>query len=72
MVSVFVVTSFGFAASALQAVWPLLLGIAGALAFYVWHVHRIQLEPLSPELVSRARKTEGMSGIVLLLTFFLS
>jgi len=67
-----VVTGFGFAASALQAVWPLLFGIAGALAFYVWHIHCIPLEPLSPELVSRARKTEGMSGIVLLLTVFLN
>lgn len=70
--SAFVVTGFGFAAAALQALWPLLLGIAGAMAFYVWCVHHTQLELLSLDLVSKARKTEGMSGIVLLLTFFLN
>lgn len=72
VVSVFVITGFGFAASALQAVWPILLGIATALAFYIWHIHKIQLEPLSPDLVSSARKTEGMTGIALLLAVFLN
>ena len=72
VVSAFVITGFGFAASALNAVWPLLLGISSALAFYIWHLHRIQLEKLSPELVSKARKTESMSGILLLIAFFLN
>lgn len=67
VISLFVVTGFGFAASALQALWPLLLGIASAISLYVWHIHRIQLERLSPELLSEARKTETMNGIVLLL-----
>jgi hypothetical protein len=72
VVSAFVVTCFGFVASALQALWPLLIGVASALGFYVWHLHRIQLEVLAPELVSKARRTESMGAIVLLLTFFLS
>ncbi len=72
VVSVFVITGFGFVASAIQAFWPLLLGIVSALAFCVWRLHRIQLEPLSAELVSKARKTEVMSEIVLLLMLFLN
>jgi hypothetical protein len=72
VVAVFVVTPFGIAASALQAVWPLLLGIAGALAFYAWHFHKIPLERLSPELVLKAKKTERMSFIILLLSLFLN
>ena len=72
VVSASVITGFGFVAVAIHAAWPLLLGIASALVFCVWHWHRIQLEPLSSELVSSARKTEGMSGIILLLLFFLN
>ena len=72
VVSAFVITSFGFAAVAIQAIWPLLLGILTAFTFCVWHMHSIQLEPLSSELVSNARKTEGMGGIILLLMFFLN
>ena len=72
MVSAFLVTGFGIAASALHPVFPLLVGVAVALAFYVLHLHRIQLEPLSPEHVSNARKFEGMNAILLLFTFFLN
>lgn len=66
-----VVTSFGFAAVALQAPWLLLVGVFGALAFYVRHWHRVRLERLSPELVSIARKTETMSAIALLIAIIL-
>jgi hypothetical protein len=59
-------------ASALQALWPLVLGASVALAFYAWRVHRIQLELLAPELVSKARRTESMGVILLLITFFLN
>ena len=69
VVAVLVITVFGFAAAALQSGWPLLLGIAIALAYYVWRVNSLQLEPLSPELVSTARKTESMSWIMLLVAF---
>lgn len=48
------------------------MGIAGSIAFYVWRLHRIPLEPLSPELISEARKTEAMGGVALLITFFLN
>ena len=72
VVSAFVITGFGFAAVAAQAVWPLLLGIASVLVFCIWHWHRIPLEPLSPELVSEARKTDAMNALVLLLFVFLN
>lgn len=66
------IAAAGFLASELQQLWPLLTGIAGALAFYIWHWHRTQLEPLSPELVSRAKKTEAMGNIVLLIVVLLN
>jgi hypothetical protein len=69
VVAALVITVFGFAAAALQSGWPLLLGIAIALAYNVWRVDSLQLEPLSPELVSTARKTESMSWIILLIAF---
>jgi len=72
VVSAFAITGSGFAAIAFQAVWPLLFGIACALSFYVWHLHRIRLEPLSPELVSIARKTEGVSAFMLILLVLLN
>ena len=71
VVSAFVITGFGFAAVAAQAVWPLLLGIVCALVFCAWHWHRIALEPLSPELVSQARKTEAMGAFALILAVFM-
>lgn len=64
------ITASGFLASQLQQLWPLLGGIVAATVFYIWHWHRTQLEMLSPELVSRARKTEAMGSIALLLAFF--
>ena len=72
VVSVLVITGFGFAAVAVQALWPLLLGVASALVFCVWHWRRIPLEPLSPELVCEARKTEAMNALALLLAVFVN
>ena len=72
VVSALVITVFGVIASALQSGWPLLFGIVVAMAFYVWRVHSVQLDPLSPELVSRARNTETMGWIALLLSFLFS
>ena len=66
------ITAGGIAASALQALWPLSLGIGAALAFWVWHIHRIPLEPLSAEQVSVARATEGMGFFAFLMAFLLS
>lgn len=65
------ITAGGFSAVALQAYWPLLCGVAVALAFYFWHWHRVGLQTLSEEQVARARKTEAMSTLALLLTIFL-
>ena len=72
VVSAFVITGFGFAAVAAQALWPLLLGVASALVFCVLHWHRIPLEPLSPEHVSEARKTEAMGAFAFLLAVFMN
>ncbi len=72
VVAAFGITASGFAASAVQALWPLLCGIVAAMVFYVLHWHRTRLETLSPELVSQARKTEAMSAFALLIAFFLN
>jgi hypothetical protein len=72
VVAVFGITASGFIASALQALWPLLFGIAASTAFFIWHWHRAELETLSPDLVSRARKTENITNIGLLLILFLN
>lgn len=72
VIAVLVITASGFIASALLAVWPLLSGIGAAILFFIWHWHRTELEMLSPDLVSRARKTETMTNIALLLLLFLN
>lgn len=72
VVGALVITAGGIAASALQALWPLALGIAAALSFYVWHIHRIPLEALSVHQVSLARKTEGMGFLALLAAFLMN
>ena len=69
VVAAFGITVAGIVASALQAIWPLLLGIGSALAFYVRHIHRIPLELLTPEQVSEARNREGVGVIGTLLLY---
>ena len=66
------ITASGFLASGLQQLWPLLFGTITAITFYISHWHRTQLEVLAPELVSRARKTEAMGNIALLLAVLLN
>ena len=63
---------YGITASALQAFWPLALGIGLAISFYLWHIHLIPLEALSPQQVSQARATEGMSWLALLAALFVT
>jgi hypothetical protein len=72
VVAALVIAAFGVIASALKSGWPLVFGIVVALAYNVWRVHRLQLEPLSPEMVSRARTTETMNWIALLIAFLFS
>ncbi len=69
VVAVVAITAGGFAAVAVKAAWPLLLGIGGAIAFYLWHWHHVELEALSPQAVSRARKTEVLGFVALLIAF---
>lgn len=72
VVGALVITAGGIAASALQAFWPLGLGITAALSLCVWHIHRIPLEALSAEQVSVARATEGMGFLAFLMAFLLN
>jgi hypothetical protein len=67
VVSAIVITLCGFMTAALMSPWPLLLGVAASVVFYVWHWHSVKLEPLSPEAVAAARKAEGMFGAAWLL-----
>ncbi len=66
------ITASGFLASELQQLWPLLCGTIATMTFYISHWHRTQLEKLPPELVWRARKTEAMGNIALLLAVLLN
>ena len=72
VIAALVITAGGIGASALQAFWPLALGICIAMSFCIWHIHRIPLEVLSPQQVSLARKTEGMGFFAFLAIFFLN
>ncbi len=72
VVAAFVIAASGIAASAWQALLPLLTGVAVAVSFYAWHLHRIELEPLAPAQVSLARKTEAMGGVALLIACLLN
>jgi hypothetical protein len=65
-----VVTLCGFAAIAVESPLPLLAGVAVSLLYYVWHWHRIGLEPISAESVATARAGESAFGLVALLAFF--
>lgn len=66
VVAALVITACGFAAVAIGSGWPLLVGVFSALGFYLWHWHRVSLEPLSAEEVAAARVTEGLSWAALL------
>jgi hypothetical protein len=70
VVSVIVITLCGFMTAALKSPWPLLSGVLASTAFYVWHWHRVKLEPLSSEAVAGARKAEAAFGITWLLLIF--
>lgn len=63
---------FGFASAALRSAWPITAGALLATAYYAWHWHGVRLEPISPELVARARRAESTFGIVAFLSLFLN
>jgi hypothetical protein len=67
VVSAIAITLCGFTAAALKSPWPLLLGVSASTVFYVWHWHRVKLEPVSYEVVTAARKAEAVFGITWLL-----
>jgi hypothetical protein len=66
------IAASGFLASEMKQLWPLLYGTIAAITFYISQWHRTPLEILPPDLVSRARKTEAMGNIALLLAVFLN
>ncbi|MFM2112036.1 MAG: hypothetical protein RLZZ271_696 [Pseudomonadota bacterium] len=65
-----IITLMGIMASALHSVWPLLLGGAASVAFYVRHIHRLPLDPITPESVKAAREADGSGLFVGLLMIF--
>jgi uncharacterized membrane protein YuzA (DUF378 family) len=62
-----VATLVGFAAAALQAVYPLILGGAGIAVFYAWCQHRAKLLRISEAEQKSARRP---ALVMLLLVFF--
>jgi hypothetical protein len=72
VVSATVITVSGFASVASHTPWPILAGALSSLVYYLWHWHQVHLEPLTPEAVAAARKTESGFGLVALLSVFFS
>ena len=70
VVSAIVITLCGFASIASHTPWPVLAGTLSSLVYYLWHWHQVPLEPLTPEVVAAARKTESGFGLVALLAVF--
>jgi hypothetical protein len=70
VVSAVVITLCGFASVASHTPWPILVGALSSLAYYLWHWHQVRLEPLTPEAVAAARKSESAFGFVALLSVF--
>ena len=64
-------TLSGFAAVALHAAWPFVLGVLLSVIFYAWHWHGVRLELVLPADVTAAKR-RGTAGAlaVLLATLF--
>lgn len=60
------VTLCGFAAVALQAIYPLLLGLSVAAAYYFWRQHRVQLVPVTDEELQTAKRSAWLALLVAL------
>jgi hypothetical protein len=67
VISAFGLTLSGFLAAATLSIWPVVIGGAVCLAFYIRHWHLVKLEPLAWEAVAAARKAEGVFGAAWLL-----
>ncbi len=67
MFLVVVTTAAGFAAIALSAGWPLLLGFLGALIYYFWQQHRSPLVLITDREQVVAKRS---SWVMLLASLF--
>jgi hypothetical protein len=65
------ITLAGFVGVALHSPTPLLVGIAGAVAFYFWRWHNAMLLPTNEESVACAKKSNRMLNALALFGIFL-
>jgi len=72
VISAVVITLCGFLSVSSDSPWPILFGVLSSFAYYLWHWHRVRLEPLAPEAVAAARRSESAFGLVALLSIFLN
>jgi hypothetical protein len=66
------VTFGGFAAVALHAIYPLLVGLLLAAGYYFWRQHRAPLVLITPQETTVAKRSAWLAFIVWLFPGFLS
>lgn len=64
--SAVVVTLCGFAAVAVQATYPLVLGLGVAVGYYFWRQHRAQLVPITEAELQTAKRSSWLALLVAL------
>ena len=72
VVAAIVVTLCGFVSVATHSGGPLLAGGVVSAAYYLWHWHRVALEPLTSEAVASARKSEWVWSLAAVLSVFVN
>jgi ribosomal protein S27E len=72
VVSAIVVTLFGFAAVAVQAVYPFVIGIVLACGFYFWRQHRAKLMVVTDAEAKTANRSAWVMCLLWLLPGFFS
>ena len=72
MAATVLVTLSGFAAAAVGAVYPLLIGFGLAVAYYFWRQHRAQLNVVSPQEISTAKRSAWVGMLTQLFPSFFS
>ena len=66
------VTACGFVAAAVGAAYPLLIGTAFAVAYYVWRQHRAPLMVIAREETRTAKRSARLGLLALLFPNFYS
>ena len=72
VVAAVLITVSGFAALAIRSGWPLIAGLFASAIYYVWHWQHVRLEPIAPEAVAAARRTEGVLSVAAIVALFLN